>query len=910
MSSGKRFFGSRATALHTIQSALADARVVRIASAYFELSGYQLLESVLRGKEIRLLIGRGENQQDRIESVIKEFNHSLSDFSLSDRSLVIQGMYQELLHGRLLVSVGAARDSGEQPYSSLDARYLYHHAKVYIADHDRAVIGSANLSRSGLVSSIEAGIETEDPEDVRWFADRFDELYGKAESINAPLLEILAAWLQQYNPFVVYARSLLEVYGLPDSSVPESLPALAAYQRPVVSRALQVIQQHGGAMLIASTGLGKTIMAAHILAYLRMEHNVHSALVIAPAGLREMWRRTMRMARTSSAEFSYHSLSADDWQKNRQVHILEHELDRADANTLIIIDESHHLRNEELRQGFFKLRNKRLIEAVQKGARVLLMTATPYSRHINDLNAQLRILPAPGQQQQADQLLPAAHWRVASAHEISGLPVAVVLTAPTVVRYFSQRDAEGKRYVLFSGDERRFFPEKIHLHNRSYVNELDSLLLRLLQSDLLLRSRESDPEQEQLFGGAFQVGIRDPLLEARLIHQFCSSRRQVESLLHKLSFAGGFEKLRFAKQAQLSRFIGAQAQELQNGHDKQTEHKVAILLEVLKSHPDEKVVIFCVYRETARYVQAALTRLLPQVTTACTVDVESDQLEQILKAFAPLANEALLGEGPEDRPSIQILVATGALAEGFNLQDASVLINFDLPWTVLTLAQRMGRILRPWQWSREIHIYNLLPDTMQKPELYMAMNWKERLLQRSSEHSRLADIPVLVGASETDRGVELSSLANALQSLGESDLGLDEVLDFIEKAEQYQSSDFLDDIALLDPAEIKAIHSLPAGIRSSQKDDQELLYLLLDWHRHSWPVLFRRSGQVFQDSRQRDQILSRIRCQPDTPGLAVGQLLEPSRLDEWQQLCLENWAASHHTDPTAITIRAAMLLRP
>jgi superfamily II DNA/RNA helicase len=56
---------------------------------------------------------------------------------------------------------------------------------------------------------------------------------------------------------------------------------------------------------------------------------------------------------------------------------------------------------------------------------------------------------------------------------------------------------------------------------------------------------------------------------------------------------------------------------------------------------------------------------------------------------------------------IDVLVATGAMSEGFNFQDAPVLINFDLPWTVLVLAQRMGRILRPWHEPREIVVYNL-----------------------------------------------------------------------------------------------------------------------------------------------------------------------------------------------------------
>ena len=41
-----RFFGAHSAALHCIQNTLNEAKVVRIATAYFEASGYQLLQEV------------------------------------------------------------------------------------------------------------------------------------------------------------------------------------------------------------------------------------------------------------------------------------------------------------------------------------------------------------------------------------------------------------------------------------------------------------------------------------------------------------------------------------------------------------------------------------------------------------------------------------------------------------------------------------------------------------------------------------------------------------------------------------------------------------------------------------------------------------------------------------------------
>jgi len=51
------------------------------------------------------------------------------------------------------------------------------------------------------------------------------------------------------------------------------------------------------------------------------------------------------------------------------------------------------------------------------------------------------------------------------------------------------------------------------------------------------------------------------------------------------------------------------------------------------------------------------------------------------------------------RPSGQktnsgVLVATDVLSEGQNLQDAAIIVNFDLPWAIIRLIQRAGRVDR------------------------------------------------------------------------------------------------------------------------------------------------------------------------------------------------------------------------
>ena len=55
----------------------------------------------------------------------------------------------------------------------------------------------------------------------------------------------------------------------------------------------------------------------------------------------------------------------------------------------------------------------------------------------------------------------------------------------------------------------------------------------------------------------------------------------------------------------------------------------------------------------------------------------------------------------------QILVSTDAGNEGIDLQSAHVLVNWDIPWSLVRLEQRMGRIHRLGQ-DRDVELYNLI----------------------------------------------------------------------------------------------------------------------------------------------------------------------------------------------------------
>jgi hypothetical protein len=125
--------------------------------------------------------------------------------------------------------------------------------------------------------------------------------------------------------------------------------------------------------------------------------------------------------------------------------------------------------------------------------------------------------------------------------------------------------------------------------------------------------------------------------------------------------------------------------------------KLQTLLKLLKTDPllqRHKVLIFSEYKETAEYVFAALqdAQLGP-----CDVVHSGSGRDRgdLITAFAPYYNDSNSAElKANGQTETRILVSTDVLAEGLNLQDATLLINYDLHWNPVRLMQRIGRVDR------------------------------------------------------------------------------------------------------------------------------------------------------------------------------------------------------------------------
>jgi Superfamily II DNA and RNA helicases len=127
------------------------------------------------------------------------------------------------------------------------------------------------------------------------------------------------------------------------------------------------------------------------------------------------------------------------------------------------------------------------------------------------------------------------------------------------------------------------------------------------------------------------------------------------------------------------------------------------LIKLFEANSKRKVVIFSTYADTASYVRDRLVtdgfRALLYTGGAAQID------RRIVKQNFDASCKA-----SEQLNDYDIIVATDALSEGFNLNRAGVIINYDIPYNPTRVVQRIGRINRiNKKMFDKIYIYNFFP---------------------------------------------------------------------------------------------------------------------------------------------------------------------------------------------------------
>ncbi|MEL6404926.1 MAG: helicase-related protein, partial [Chloroflexota bacterium] len=237
------------------------------------------------------------------------------------------------------------------------------------------------------------------------------------------------------------------------------------------------------------------------------------------------------------------------------------------------------------------------------------------------------------------------------------------------------------------------------------------------------------------------------------------------------------------------------------------------------------------------------------------------------------------------KPELDILILTDANSMGINLQDASVVINYDLAWTPDVIIQRAGRIMRFWQEPRLVKIYAFVAsfghDDITQGKLHRLVERFRSLSLRSKHAQEITEMPIF---PEKDNQV-ITSLGDfskvTIEDFGEID---------IKEIEEYSGgSPFLMHITALKQNETR-VSELDDDINSALLYDgkDDLVYLLIrNNDEYEW-IIYNVTRER-EENFTNDEILELLRCSPDEEPAPI----DPDILENYTQYLRNNWCETN-----------------
>lgn len=455
---------------------------------------------------------------------------------------------------------------------------------------------------------------------------------------------------------------------------------LYPHQASAVRRVQRTLHDYGGALLFDAVGLGKTYTAlAASAAY-------DSPLIVAPAVLRTMWQSALASTGIDAEFISFEALSRGATVVRR--------------HTFIIADEAHYLRNPCTR---------RYAEVARLCMRapILLLSATPIHNSRGDLSALAALFMGHKASTLGDSALSHIVIRRAELPRSSGTRMPRVEHAPALViasddgildrilalpPSLPPRDGGSAATLTTQGLVRQWVSSGAALRG--------ALKRRIARAHALTAALDAGryPTRAELQGWVFA----DDALQLAF-PELLASADWIEPELRCTVVAHAEALQQLAREIATPGSVDAA--------------RVGFVRDVLNAHPDEKVVAFTSYKETASALYRALRGLggvALMTSSGGTVAGGALTRAETLERFAPKACSA---REPAMRDAIRLLVTTDLLSEGVNLQDASVVIHLDLPWTAARLEQRIGRVARLGSQHPVVTSYILRPS--ERAELFL-----------------------------------------------------------------------------------------------------------------------------------------------------------------------------------------------
>ena len=386
-----------------LRTAMQNSTRADFCVGYFNLRGWKKIDDIVEGwdgasgRQCRLLVGMQRTPHEELRAA---YSLTPADEEISTARVISlkRRLAQEF---RDQLTCGAPTDDDEAGLRRLCAQlrsgklvvklHLRHplHAKLYLAFRNDpiapiiGVVGSSNLTGPGLGNQGELNVDVVEKDAAMklaaWFEGRWNDRW--CIDITKELIEIIEeSWARStlVSPYHIYVKMAYHLaeearQGITSFSIPPDMRGvLLEFQSAAVRIAARHLERRGGVILGDVVGLGKTLMATALARVFQEPPHSLETLIICPKNLERMW---------------------DDYaQKYRLIHKVipitrvAKELPNLRRYRLVIIDESHNLRNREGKT-WREVRDY----IARNDSRCILLSATPYNAGYLDLSSQLRL---------------------------------------------------------------------------------------------------------------------------------------------------------------------------------------------------------------------------------------------------------------------------------------------------------------------------------------------------------------------------------------------------------------------------------------------------------------------------------------------------------------------------------------
>ncbi len=493
-------------------------------------------------------------------------------------------------------------------------------------------------------------------------------------------------------------------------------------------------------VLADDPGAGKTIMAGLYIRELIMRADARRILIVAPGSLVEQWRDELFEKfglefRVFSPQLEQASPSGNPFEDNHQLIVRLDQMARnedlrwklcAAGWDLVVFDEAHKLAAHFFGSKVETTSRFRFAEMLGKETRhLLLMTATPHNGKEEDFQLFLSLLDS-------DRFYGKFRDGV---HKVDASDLMRRMVKEELLKFdgtplFPERKAYTVNYTL-SPLELALYESVTHYvqtemgkadqlagpRKGSVGFALTALQRRLASSpEAIYQSLKRRKERLETRLRDEKLGVRQALAEtlanAPEDDDDLNAEEQEnleETLVDDATAAASISELEV--EIEILKGLEKQAKTLvASGQDRKWDE----LSKILQNNPEmqdaagrqRKIIIFSEHRDTLNYLHGRIAGVLGNSDAIITIHggTHRDERRRLQALF-------------RSDPDVRVLVATDAAGEGVNLQNANLMVNYDLPWNPNRLEQRFGRIHRIGQ-TEVCHLWNLVAKETREGDVY------------------------------------------------------------------------------------------------------------------------------------------------------------------------------------------------